>query len=105
MHPYFYRTGEVTSAGHFVVTRDLGKEQTFTFYIASEVGPFEIFIDHYRFISILWCGKAGVLRTLATGSSICTRIVAKASNPKFGGPGPYLCLRSFTVMPSDSKPP
>jgi SAM-dependent methyltransferase len=43
MHPYFYRTGEVTKDGNFVITQDLSQPMSFTLKIAEKVGPFEYF--------------------------------------------------------------
>lgn len=43
MHPYFYRTGEVTEDGHFMVTCDLSKPFHKEFKIANQVGPFDYF--------------------------------------------------------------
>lgn len=43
MHPYFYRTGEVTDDGHFIITSDLSKSFHKEFKIANQVGPFDYF--------------------------------------------------------------
>lgn len=43
MHPYFYRTGEVTDNGYFMITEDLSQPFRKEFEIADQVGPFEYF--------------------------------------------------------------
>jgi SAM-dependent methyltransferase len=43
MHPYFYRTGEVTNDGNFVITQNLSNPMSFPLKIAEKVGPFEYF--------------------------------------------------------------